>query len=214
MKKQLSLLLLIIALLPACKSNKKQRAKDLKPAATAQQMARVDLPLAGDDLRNFFDENVDEFAFIGENDMNHVVSADGQNTLDGELAWANQEDEASQPIYFDFDKYAVREDQEPVVKEDIQYAKHELKKNEAESHPAAVIVEGHSCHSAGSAVYNLALSNKRAKVVADRFKAEGVAVKTVGRGAEMPAIINGKTVTGNREQQALNRRVEVKVLPA
>ena len=137
---------------------------------------------------------------------------DAQGSIDGELAWVNHEDDASQPIYFDFDKYAVRDDQESAVKEDIQYAKKELKKNEVESQHAAVVVEGHSCHSAGSAVYNLALSNKRAKVVADRFKAEGLAVKTVGRGAEMPAIVDGKAVTGGREQQALNRRVEINIL--
>jgi len=149
--------------------------------------------------------------FVDDNDLSQVVSVDAQGSIDGELAWVDQDD-GTQPIYFDFDKYAVRDDQEPAVKEDIQYAKKELKKNDLVPQQAAVVVEGHSCHSAGSAVYNLALSNKRAKVVADRFKAEGLAVKTVGRGAEMPAIINGKAVTGGREQQALNRRVEVKVL--
>jgi outer membrane protein OmpA-like peptidoglycan-associated protein len=210
MKKQLSILLLAIVLLPACKSNKKQKAKDLRPAMTSAQVARVDLPLAGDDLRNFFDEGVDEFAFVDENDLSQLVSVDTQDSVDGQLAWVNHEDDAAQPIYFDFDKYAVRDDQESVVKEDIQYAKKELKKNDLEQ--TAVVVEGHSCHSAGSAVYNLALSNKRAKVVSDRFKAEGLAVKTVGRGAEMPALVHGKVVTGGREEQSLNRRVEVKVL--
>jgi|SRR5579863_4000189 len=211
MKKQLSILLLTIALLPACKTHRKQKAKEVKSTSQTQQVAHVDLPLAGDDLRNFFDESVNEFAFVDENDVSQVVSVDAQGSIDGELAWVDQED-AAQPIYFDFDKYAVREDQETAVKQDIQYAKKELKKNDAQVAPTAVVVEGHSCHSAGSAVYNLALSNKRAKVVADRFKAEGVAVKTVGRGAEMPAVVSGKAVTGNREQQALNRRVEVKVL--
>ncbi len=213
MNKQLSILLLVMALLPACKSQKKQKAKEMKPTAQSQQMARVDIPLAGDDLRSFFDQNVDEFAFVDENDASELVTVDGQDS-DTQLAWSLDQQNDSQAIYFDFDKYVVREDQQPIVNQDIAYAKKELKKNEIETANPVVVIEGHACHSAGSAVYNLALSNKRAKVVADRFKAEGVPVTTVGRGSEMPAIIGGKPVTGDRQQQAPNRRVEVKVLHA
>ena len=206
-------MLLVIALLPACKNHKKQKAKEVRITPTSQQVAQVDIPLAGDDLRRFFDENVEEFAFVDEAMGNETVSVDAQGAIDGQLTWASDMDEQSQPIYFDFDKYAVRQDQEPAVAQDIVYARKEAKKNELQSDPV-VVIEGHACHSAGSKVYNLALSNKRAKIVADRFKAEGVAVTTVGRGDEMPAIVNGKPVTGGRDQQAPNRRVEVKVVHA
>lgn len=215
MNKQLSIFLLVIALLPACNGRKKQKAKEVKPTTQAQQVAQVDIPLAGDDLRRFFDENVDEFAFADEATGNDVVAvnASGAND-DTELSWTADQDDASKAIYFDFDKYAVRADQEPVVVEDISYVRKELKKNTIEQEPLTVVLEGHSCHSAGSKVYNLALSNKRAKVVADRFKAEGLSVTTVGRGSEMPALVAGRPITGSREQQAPNRRVEVKVVHA
>lgn len=211
MNKQLSILLLVMALLPACKSHKKQKPKDMKSSAQSQHVARVDIPLAGDDLRSFFDQNVDEFTFVDENNTSDVVALDGSET---QLAWSVDGQDDSQPIYFDFDKYAVREDQKPTVEHDIEYAKQEVKKNEIDGANPVVVIEGHACHSAGSKVYNLALSNKRAKVVADRFKAEGLGVTTVGRGDEMPAIVNGKPVTGSREQQAPNRRVLVKVVHA
>ena len=78
-----------------------------------------------------------------------------------------------------------------------------------------MVIEGHSCHSAGSAVYNLALSEKRAKALADRLVAGGVPsqnIKVVGRGQEVPAVVEGKAVTGDRKEQAPNRRDEVRVI--
>jgi len=64
---------------------------------------------------------------------------------------------------------------------------------------ATVIIEGHACHSAGSAIYNLALSENAAKVLADRLVDAGISrgqIKIVGRGNQFPAIKDGKPVTG------------------
>ena len=77
-----------------------------------------------------------------------------------------------------------------------------------------MVIEGHACQE-GTPAYNVALSEKRAKIVADHFVAAGVpssSIKVVGRGQECPAVINGKTVNGSREDRAPNRRVEVRVI--
>src|ERR1700722_8997814 len=146
MTKHLSIFLLVIALLPACNGRKKQKAKEVKPTTQTQQVAQVDIPLAGDDLRRFFDENVDEFAFADEATGNDVVAVNASGISDdAELSWTADQDDASKAIYFDFDKYAVRADQEPVVVEDISYVRKELKKNTIEQEPVTVVLEGHSC---------------------------------------------------------------------
>ena len=70
-----------------------------------------------------------------------------------------------------------------------------------------VVVEGHACNSAGSAKYNMMLSEKRAKKVAAWLKENGFSIKRlhiVGRGCEMPIVSSG-----SREEQAPNRRVEM-----
>ena len=70
-----------------------------------------------------------------------------------------------------------------------------------------IVVEGHACDSAGSAIYNMALSERRAKFIALQFTQAGIEkmnIKIAARGQEMP-VHNG----GNRHEQAVNRRVEV-----
>ena len=78
-----------------------------------------------------------------------------------------------------------------------------------------LVIDGHACHSAGSRAYNLALSERRAKVLADLMIEAGIpadCVKIVGRGDEMAALVNGKPVDGDREQQWPNRRDEIHVV--
>ena len=70
-----------------------------------------------------------------------------------------------------------------------------------------IVVEGHACHSAGSAIYNLALSEKRARYAAKKMTNSGTDskyIKIAPRGHEMPIIKDG-----NREAQTVNRRVEI-----
>ena len=53
-----------------------------------------------------------------------------------------------------------------------------------------IVIEGHSCHSAGSKTYNMVLSERRAKAVSDRLVAAGIPadkIKIVSRGQECPA---------------------------
>lgn len=207
MKKTLLALLIVIVGLPGCGGKKVKSTKIAK-----NKVVEIDIPLADDNLRNFFDDEVNDFALLDQEDIIDVEVDEDQHSRHDEFSWAHEAEGDCQVVYFDFDRYALRKDQENAVQKDIEYVKKELKKIAQNGIEPTVVIEGHACHSAGSAVYNLAISEKRAKTVADRFSTEGISVKTVGRGAEVPAVINGKKVTGNREQQAKNRRAEIKVI--
>ena len=61
------------------------------------------------------------------------------------------------------------------------------------------------------------LSEKRAKTLKDCAVAAGIPankIKIVGRGSDIPEMINGKPCTGDKDQQGPNRRDEIQVIPA
>ena len=106
-----------------------------------------------------------------------------------------------QTIFFDFNKYNVRKSEIKKLDADISYAQKMVAAGKT------IVVEGHACHSEGSAAYNMVLSEKRAHAVAEKLTKAGIekdAIRCVGRGQDMP-IVHG----GNREAQAPNRRVEI-----
>lgn len=186
MKKILSLMLLVVALAPAC-------GKKGKKSGTTN--SSMNIPLASNgERRSFFDDEVG--AFVLEDD----AAANGQLQ---QTSWVAQADTKQfKPVYFDFDKFEIRNDQEPQVETDVEQAMRLAKADQKE-----VVIEGHACHSAGSKAYNLILSEHRAQTVAKRLEEEGVPtenMKVVGRGTEMPVVLGG-----SREEQWPNRRVEV-----
>lgn len=202
-------MLILLLALPACVGKKKQASKCSSRNDDAM-MAHVGIPVAGDSIKSFFDQDLEEYALADEA---AAVGLESPETIN-EYAWVEEDSRSSgnfKTVYFNFNDYAIKNTQEDNVKYDVVAAKKTLTQPEE----AALVVEGHACHSAGSSIYNLTLSEKRAKVVADRLVSEGVPadhVKVVGRGQEVPAVINGKTVTGGREEQWPNRRVEVRVI--
>lgn len=108
-----------------------------------------------------------------------------------------------QTVYFDFDKFDIRADQQEVVASDAQIAK------EA---PASMKIklEG-NCDEWGSDEYNFALGLKRAKSVKEALVAQGVEgerISMVSYGESNP-VCNEHT----KECWAKNRRVDFKVLP-
>lgn len=199
-------LVLLLSVAGCAKKNKNVKAKGAKKAEIEKH---VDIPLADDAISSFFDEGLGEFALEGELDV------DGRK--DGnDFAWVDGNGvNAFDVVYFDFDRYEVKDSEAAKVERDARLAAERLKAEADAGRQAYVVVEGHACHSAGSDAYNLALSEKRAKVLADRMTSAGIprqAIKVVGRGSERPAIIDGKEVTGNRAEQAPNRRDEVNVV--
>lgn len=216
MKKTALPLLILVLLVPGCGLRKKSHKEQGKP--NGDTMTQVDIPVAAaDQVKSYFDEDLKEFALADEESFAALNSPETIN----EYAWVEEDAKKANDfknVYFDFDRHGIKKTQEQNVAYDVETVKKIVNEQlvAGNAHPTIkVIVEGHACHSAGSALYNLALSEKRAKIVSDRLVASGVPrefVKIVGRGQEVPAVINGKVVSGNREEQWLNRRAELRVL--
>lgn len=203
MKKQYAALalLLVIGGMAGCGKKKKKEIKSHK----SDVYTELDIPVASNQGADFFDENVEGFNLADDLQV-------AQAAVQDEYSWVEDTKRDGFPVvYFDFDSTSIRPDQEEMLKQDIALA---LKKYE-ENNDITIVVDGHACHSAGSHAYNLALSERRAKVLADRLVAAGIPadhIKIVGRGMEIPAIVDGKPVEGDRQQQWPNRRDEIHVI--
>jgi outer membrane protein OmpA-like peptidoglycan-associated protein len=220
MKKVLALVLTALVVLPGCGGRKKNKATTSKDSKKKTEVvAEVNMPLNSDDeMKSYFDADASELTLVDDKQATpDVVKAEAPKVEETKVAendftWTKEE--ASKDfanVYFDFDKEGVRQDQEVAVTKDIEHAKSVIARGET----PVITVEGNACSSAGSRSYNLALSTNRAAVVADRFVAAGVDrenIKIVGRGQDNPALdAQGNPVSGSREQQWPNRRVEVKL---
>ena len=215
MKKQFAIAtLLLLVSLPSCGRKKKK-------TSTAPQRSHVqtevDIPTASDDsIRSFFDGDVGEFALADDGAKNAAVPSDR------DFAWVEESNkdnpDSFKVVYFDFDSFRVRDDQDETLRYNIALAKKKLEETDGalgNDQKPTIVIDGHSCHSAGSHIYNLALSERRAKVLADKFMEAGIpseCIKIVGRGMEMPAMVNGKLVDGGREDQWPNRRDEMRII--
>jgi peptidoglycan-associated lipoprotein len=85
-----------------------------------------------------------------------------------------------QDIYFDFDKYEIREDAKPILRE--------LTLLLSRTSSIKVVVEGH-CDERGTNEYNLALGDRRARSVRDHIVSLGIPssrIETVSYGEEKP----------------------------
>ena len=230
MKKLCALSLIVLLSFPGCvcRKKKEKEKKTKKMGKRIDVFSSVNIPLVEDteepiedkSILSFFDAEIEEFTATG--DAFNIVVADGEQdeniatSLD-DFSWveaANEEDEFKS-VYFSFNHYGIQDDQKETIDQNIMHVKEELAIAQRTDSQPTVVVEGHACHSAGSSVYNLALSERRAKYVSDMIVAAGVSrdqIKVVGRGQEMPAVVDSKTVTGSRENQWLNRRVEMRVI--
>ncbi len=228
MNKSFLWVLAIVLALPGCfgKKDKKETRKGKKKTA---MHVEVDIPVVDEEIKNYFDDDVDEFALLEDNeedfdaetiaDLDLDIDLDAleqasADELDDDFFWVEDVDEPEDSfknLYFAFDKSDLKEDQEEYVAQNIEYAKELIERGESPT----ITIEGHSCSSAGSRSYNLAISNNRADVVASRFVADGIpreSIKIVGRGQDVPALdLDGNPIAGDSTQQWPNRRVEIKV---
>lgn len=95
---------------------------------------------------------------------------------------AGPSSEVSRVVYFDLDKYDVKEEYRPVVAANAQW----LKANPS----GKVVLEGNT-DERGSAEYNLALGQKRAEAVHQSLRLLGVSdsqVEAISYGKERPAV--------------------------
>ena len=227
------LLIALLAALPGCGNGDQAKSKKQEPPkkgkkveksykmnqkmVAADEFSDVSVPLADadgadfsdDSLKSFFSD-MDEFVAFNENADTETTSR-----MSGEqFSWKDTDDDSKrlETVYFEFGKHRVDEDQEEKIEYNTEEIKRVLADAKEEEPDAKLIIEGHACASAGSAAYNLALSEKRAKEIADRLASSGIArddMKVVGRGYE---ILVAKE--GTREEQWVNRRVELHVVSA
>jgi peptidoglycan-associated lipoprotein len=86
-------------------------------------------------------------------------------------------------VFFNYDKAGIRDDQKAALNENVGW----LKVNTG----AKLLVEGH-CDARGTAEYNLALGERRAKAVKDYLVAAGIAadrISTISYGKERPFVL-------------------------
>ncbi len=217
MKKGLALLLVLIVAVSGC-GKKKKKTEDINTRKDVRK--EIDIPVANENIKSFFDEDLGEFA-LSDDSKKTVENAVDSNidVANNDYSWMDDVDASGfKKIYFDFDKYALRDDQEKNLVFDVEATKKKIEDAQVAGMPLPLLViDGHADHAAGSRTYNLALSEKRAKVLADYLVAQGVpeeCIKIVGRGSEVPAVVNGRSIDGDREQQAPNRRDELHIVHA
>jgi len=101
-------------------------------------------------------------------------------------------------VYFDFDQWSIREDQEDVLQKNAEWLKANLK--------VKVRLEGH-CDEKGTAEYNLALGQKRAEAAKAFLESLGITtprISTISYGKERPL-----DPGHNEAAWAKNRRVDI-----
>jgi outer membrane protein OmpA-like peptidoglycan-associated protein len=221
MKKMSLLVLVLIVSLPGC-GKKKESSQPVRKNSVEKYMD-TDLEIneidADDlDMDELTDEDLASFNFEDEDEEEDMDEDELEEDLDvdanPEFSWIDaQSDDEFKRLYFSFNHYGIRADQKEAVNYDIEQVKQLIAESGSSAEPV-VVIEGHTDQE-GSPAYNVALSEKRAKTVADLFVAAGVdrsIIKVVGRGQECPAVINGKVVDGSRQDREPNRRVEVRVI--
>lgn len=163
------------------------------------------------------DEELDSFVLLDEGDEEFKLS-DGLVIGSYEDLYLDEDEDITfvddrdadlydfKTAYFDFDKYSIRPDQLITFEHNLKAIKKAIQDKKT------VVIEGHADNAAGTRAYNLQLSQKRAQTVADWLIEHGIpqrAIKVVGRGAEMLIV-----PTGNKNEQAPNRRVEIYTISA
>lgn len=159
-----------------------------------------------DQSADAFDLNSDSMKSFAIDDKisKHKTSDKSSDANSPMFSWEDQVAEDTkklfQTIYFDFDKDFLKSSEEFKLHQNTAQAKKMIKQGKT------IVIEGHACHSAGSRAYNMAISERRARNVAQKFAEAGIDsshIKIAPRGQEMP-VRKG----GNKQEQAVNRRVE------
>ena len=215
MEKIFLLIAALVCVAPGCK--KKDAGKQGHDKTVRIKREKKEIGKKNGERSLFLDDNVQEFVFEEEAGTDAFSSGFIKDTSSVKLVepahmddrgrtdrHTDQSQYSFKTIYFGYDRFSIHPNQKAALEHDLDSVKRITNKGKT------VVVEGHSCRSAGSAVYNMLLSEKRAQSVAKYLVDNGVPVdqlKVVGRGNEMCIV-----PVGTREQQAPNRRVELYVL--
>jgi len=200
---------LLTVFLGGCKKNTKKTSPDKDSFFSGSHKKAA--PSTSAEPFDLDNDSMKTFALDDQISKHQPVAKTKQKPSENPLfSWENVAAEESKhqfkTLYFDFDKDTLNANQHHALQQDIDQAKKMIKQGKT------IVIEGHACHSAGSAIYNLAISERRARYVAQKFAEEGIdssAIKIAPRGQEMP-VRKG----GNRQQQWVNRRVEIFAIDA
>ncbi|KKP24278.1 MAG: Outer membrane lipoprotein, OmpA/SmpA/OmlA family [candidate division TM6 bacterium GW2011_GWF2_28_16] len=218
---------LVFALLMSGCGKKKDKVEQKKIAlnnvGSNQKMASAVIPVASEEIEDFFVEDASTLAFADDDVISEDSAKLSQIDIDKSLVGENaQEDESSfvawneeevqelnfKTVHFDFDKNDIRNDQVELVKQDIDAAKTAIAEGKT------VVVQGHTC-AIGSPSYNIALSERRADVIKKEMINNGVPaenIKAIGYGPEVPVVWSEKVDKQELiKELAPNRRVEITV---
>jgi outer membrane protein OmpA-like peptidoglycan-associated protein len=212
-KKTIISLLALLILLPGCLKNKKSVKVGNKSVKISREIKKQNKGKAS----NLFldDSSIDEFVF--EEDTENPFDGGGTLADNLSIALVNSDENSFaskstlnkkyynfKTIFFGYDRFSIKEKQKKALNHNLSIV------SKAVNQGKTLVIEGHSCKSAGSSVYNMFLSEKRAQSVARFFVDNGISIdklKIVGRGNEMCIV-----PLGDKDQQAPNRRVEIYVL--
>ena len=171
-------------------------------AEEGSTLADASNAIADESLKSFFDE-MDEFVAFTD-----AADELGLDEKGDEYAWQEADEDKLESVYFGFDKAKVDEDQDNKIRVNADRAQQLLADARDVDPDAKLVVEGYADHAAGKIWYNKQISEKRAEAVATKLVENGVArdsIKVVGRGTQDPVS------EGSREEQWLNRRVQMHV---
>lgn len=215
--------------LAGCGKKEAPAVKKHKTVAQADGTVRVSkttIPTYDYSQELFEDTGVGGMAFVDTQSEQEVVDAQGRRvvaykqktsvteTVDRDIpvTWDDAAD-ASKPafktVFFDFNKDGIRASERAKVEEDATLVRDVVTSGKK------VVVAGH-CDKYGSAAYNMALSENRAKTIKDEMVKRGLpgdAIQVVGFGQEVPLVWSDAP---DRAQQIIelqpNRRAEIEVL--
>jgi len=205
-KKLLALSIMLLSILGGCKKNTKEsdNKKQSLFSKTHQKSKRNNATNSALDPLDLDADSMKTFA-LDDNISKHQTNTPTSGESSSMFSWENVDAEKSRhqfkTLYFDFDKDQLKPNEQPSLKHDIDEAKKMIKQGKT------IVIEGHACHSAGSSAYNLAISERRARFVAQKFAEHDIDashIKIAPRGQEMP-VRKG----GNKQEQWVNRRVEI-----
>ena len=207
MNKKFFLFALLLLLVPACKRKRYMVTPcppPAEPTVIAQERAEYDEELGAFIVKD--DQNKFSAAAAARADVEEELTAETTERSEGDK-YADSEKYGFKPIFFEFDKYKVsdlRPDQRPVLEHDLKKAKALADKG------YTFVIAGHASSEAGSTEYNMMLSEDRASATRKYFADHGVDAKIdiVGYGCTQLIV-----PSGNREQQAPNRRIEIFAYP-
>lgn len=215
MKLALSIAVVASMFLAGC--GKKEVSTDKKGKAAASNGSvrlskNTDIPTYDYDGNEIFEDGVGGMAFVDDKSGRTLAYKEKTTTVEEKdaVSWDEADLKPSfKTVHFDFDKSGLRTDERDLVEEDIKAVSQVVQAGKK------VVVSGH-CDVFGSAAYNMALSERRAKTLKEEFVKAGVPgdhVQIVGFGQELPLVWSDET---DRElkikELAPNRRAEIEIL--